>query len=120
LTARKGGEAREAEPETGRTGKVLFAEKKEKRLPYKIWTATCVRRGEAQIRRVYSADTSAHRRCVLSQGIPAVFRVLWGVSRVEGREAIHPQQVCPLSPDNDLFIATNPRKKVTTLYQTDI
>ena len=41
-----------------------------------------------------------------------------GVCRVL-REAIHPQQVS-LSPDNDLFIATKPRKKVTTLYQTDI
>ena len=36
--------AREAEPETGRTGKVLFAEKKKRLLAYKIWTGTCVRR----------------------------------------------------------------------------
>ena len=37
------GKAREAEPETEWTGKVLFAERREKVACYKIWTGTCVR-----------------------------------------------------------------------------
>ena len=71
MTAGKGREAREAEPETDRrTGKVLFAEKKkEKRLPAtKYGVGTCVRRICTDVQGIFltpkHTELSPCSRCV--------------------------------------------------------
>ena len=83
MTAGKGGEAREAEPETEGTGKVLFAEKK-KGCPTKYGRGH-VSEGDAQMCRVYRR-TPKHTVGVSYPKVQVCLEFCGEVSRGQGSD----------------------------------